>query len=255
MNNVGMVKPVTYGRMGNFLFQAAATMAYAWRNGMEFTLPDRTNDNKWNPIYLQHLVHPKFNSKLPCTLVKEKQFNFQVIPFKEEWRKGNIFLDGYWQSEKYFKDYRDQVLKVFGYKWELAGGSCSVHVRRGDYLTIKRGKQFKHPPVPKEWMERAMSMFPGFRFVFFSDDINWCKATFGHRSDCVFSEGQSEEQDLVLMSCCEHHICSASTFSWWGAWLNRNPNKVVIMPNHWLSPGWGGLDTSDIVPPEWRKLP
>jgi len=56
------------------------------------------------------------------------------------------------------------------------------------------------------------------------------------------------------MSCCEHHICSASTFSWWGAWLSQNPNKKVIMPKLWFIPGWGGHDVKDVVPPEWIRI-
>jgi len=113
---------------------------------------------------------------------------------------------------------------------------------------------FKHPPVTKEWYERAMEQFPGAEFLFFSDDIEWCKTTFGARSDCRFSEGLDEESDLEKMSGCEHHICSASTFSWWGAWLNQNVEKQVIMPAHWITSGWANLDTSDIVPPEWERL-
>ena len=252
--NKTFVKPLTYGRMGNFLFQAACAIAYAQKHGLEYTLPNTTNDPKWNPIYLQHLVHPEFNDNLPCVFVTERRFNYQELPFKEEWRSKNIILDGYWQSEKYFKDYRDQILQSFRFPWSPVSGVVSVHVRRGDYLTIRRHGKLKHPPVPKEWIERAMREFPGVLFHFFSDDIAWCDEQFGDRSDVKFSSGMNEVADLIGMSCCEHHICSASTFSWWGAWLNQNPNKRIIMPKHWLSPGWGGLDTSDVVPPEWERM-
>lgn len=251
--NKTFVKPLTYGRMGNFLFQAACAMAYAWRHGLRFTLPNKTNDPVGNPIYLQHLAEP-FDDKLPHVLVTEKKFTYQHLPFQEEWRSKNIILDGYWQTEKYFKEYRAQILEAFGYAWHPQAGIVSVHVRRGDYLTIKRNGQFKHPPVPKEWIETAMTSFPGCRFRFFSDDIAWCEQEFGHRKDCTFSKGRTEEKDLVHMSWCEHHICSASTFSWWGAWLNQNPSKRIIIPKHWFSPGWGRLDTSDIVPPEWERI-
>ena len=228
-------------------------MGYAWRHGMDFTLPHTTDNPKWNPIYLGHLAKP-FNSNLPSVTLTEGPFNYQELPFKEEWRDKNIILDGYWQTEKYFKEFRDRIISTFGYPWKLRHGTVSVHVRRGDYLEIKKGGQFKHPPVPKEWMEAAMALFPGWHFIFFSDDINWCQITFSGRKDCSFSKGVDEVSDLIEMSCCEHQICSASTFSWWGAWLNQNPKKRIVMPKHWLSPGWGGLDTSDVVPPKWERM-
>jgi len=242
--------------MGNFLFQAAAAMGYAWRHGLDFTPPSITNDRYWNPLYLQHLVNPKFNPNLRTVSVQEGLHCYQELPFREEWREKNIILDGYWQTEKYFKGFRDKILNAFGYSWEPRPNTCSVHVRRGDYLTIQRNGMFKHPPVSKEWIFKVMSLFPGYRFLIFSDDTEWCLRTFGGMENCVVIGGTNEEQDLVGMSCCEHHICSASTFSWWGAWLNRNPNKRIIMPAHWITPGWrGGIDCSDIVPAEWERLP
>ncbi len=243
----GMVKPRTYGRMGNFLFQAATAMSYAWDHGLEFTLPNTTSKPLDNPIYLQHLVNPAWNPSLPERVVEEQRHSFQPLPAPVPGH--NTILDGYWQSEKYFKHHRDRVIDAFGFRWESCPGTVSVHVRRGDYLILTK----KHPPVPKEWIEQAMSLFPGAVFRFFSDDIAWCKAEFGHLSWVSFSEGGNEVSDLVEMSYCEHHICSASTFSWWGAWLNRNPHKQVVMPRLWFQPG-RKEDTSDIVPLEWRRL-
>lgn len=245
-----MVIPLTYGRMGNFLFQAATAMAYAWDHGLEFTLPNTTTSRHDNPIYLQHLVHPAFNPKLHSVKLTEQAHGYIPLPFTEEWRAHNITLDGYWQSEKYFGHHRAQLLKMFGYGWTCWKGFVSVHVRRGDYLQLTR----KHPPVPAEWMLKAMALFPGHHFIFFSDDIKWCKDTFGRRKDVSFSEGKNEEGDLIAMTWCEHQICSASTFSWWGAYLNQNPEKRIIMPNHWFTPNYRGLDTRDIVPDSWERL-
>jgi hypothetical protein len=243
------------GRMGNFLFQAATTLAYAWEHGLEFTVPSTTRDKDDHPLYLQHLVNPKWDPLNSWVKLKEKAHTYSPITFDEYWRNKNIILDGYWQSEKYFKNYRRDVLRAFSFIWNPLYGTVSVHVRRGDYLTVKRGAMFKHPPVTKEWYERAMKKFPSYDFLFFSDDIEWCKTTFGWRSDCRFSESLDEVGDLEAMSGCEHHICSASTFSWWGAWLNQNWESRVIMPAHWITPGWNSsLDTSDIVPAEWERL-
>lgn len=265
-------KPV--GRMGNFLFEAASSLAYAWDHNLPFTTPHTTNDPHWNPLYLRHLKNEAYDPKLDTVEIREASFCYHPRPFKPEWKDGhNILFNGYWQTEKYFAKYRQRIIETFGFPWSPTRDTVSVHVRRGDYLTIKRNGMFKHPPVPKEWLEAQMAKFPGATFFFFSDDIGWCNEQFGKRRDVVLNsklllfsdeslfqigkrfEGVSDiELDLWAMSCCEHHICSASTFSWWGAWLNRNARKRVLMPKHWITPGWCNLDFSDVVPKEWERV-
>jgi len=245
-----MVTCKTYGRMGNFLFQAATTIAYALKHEQPYTLPSTTKDAFNNPIYLQHLAKPL--PQLPSLLVAENGHAFQEIPFKPSWAGRNIVLDGYWQSEKYFKDYRNEILDLFNYPWEPPSDTVSVHVRRGDYLRLTH----KHPAVTQGWYEAAMARFAGRQFRFFSDDIEWCQDAFKHVRNCQFSVGNTIEQDLIQMSNCEHHISSASTFGWWGAWLNRNPHKQVLIPEQWFAPREAAkLDTSDIVPADWIKIP
>lgn len=248
--NQPMVMPVTYGRMGNFLFQAAASIAYALDHNLPFTMPDATTHPVNNPLYLGHLVDYKYDIKLPIHRIIEQYHTWHPLPKPNPGH--NIILDGYWQTEKYFKYHRSKIIELFQYNDpnSQAKGVVSVHVRRGDYLTLTE----KHPPVTKEWYEKAMSHFEGYQFLFHSDDIAWCEQTFGHRDDCDFSLNESPEDDLMSMVSCEHHICSASTFSWWGAWLCENPSKQIIMPRQWFQPGHGGHDTSDIVPKSWKRL-
>lgn len=250
-----VVIPKTYGRMGNFLFQVAAAIAYAADHGLAYTVPTSTGDTFWNPLYLQHLVNSDYNDRLESVRVEEKrEFHFDPIPFKEEWRNRNIILDGYWQNPGYFRHREKEVRESFGFRWTPKVGHVSIHVRRGDYLTVKRGNMLKHPTVTKQWISDQMDKFKDVRFVFFSDDLSWCEENF-KRPDAVFHHGPSEVDDLVAMSWCEHHICSASTFSWWGAWLNRNPNKRIIVPKHWLTPGWNNhQNTEEIVPKEWERV-
>lgn len=249
-----MVTFENVGRMGNFLFEFAAAYAYALDHGLDFTVPTFTKSPKWNPIYFSHLFNPKWDPSLRQTILEERKFTYEQLPFSESWRQDNILIKGYRQNEKYFKHRREELLKVMGFRWFAIKGWVSVHVRRGDYLTIKKGEMFKHPPVPKVWILEQMMKFSGFQFMFFSDDIEWCKQEFEQYEGVFFSEGFTESQDLEHMSRLEHHICSASTYSWWGAWLNQNPNKRVIMPQHWITPGWSNLDFSDIVPAEWERV-
>lgn len=246
-----MVTFKNFGRFGNYLFQVAATIGYALRHNLEFSVPTTTQDPKWNPIYLQHLANPRYNPLLPEVRVVERGHAYQEIPFQEEWRTKNIVLDGYWQSEKYFAEFRNEILKEFGYSWTFNLGTVSVHVRRGDYVQLAH----KHPPLKPGWYDEAMSKFPGARFIFFSDDIPYCREHWGTRDDCTFSAGRTEEEDLVEMSCCENNISSASTFSWWGSYLNRNPNKRIIIPKRWFSEAEDKkCNTKDIVPESWERL-
>jgi hypothetical protein len=238
-----------YGRMGNVLFQASHCIALALKHNQEFGFPNRTNDPYWFPLYLQHLVNPKWQQGKEDILINENGHEFQEIEYKKEWEGLQVVLNGYWQSEKYFKEYRGEILYLFGFPYEKKEGIVSCHVRRGDYLHLRN----KHPEITKEWYEYAMSQFPGRKFKFFSDDIKWCRQEFGSRTDCDFSSNSNEVQDLIEMSQCEHNISSPSTFSWWGAWLNRNEDKKIYIPKLWFVEGYNLL-TKDIIPESWIKL-
>lgn len=156
-----------------------------------------------------------------------------------------MVLNGYWQSEKHWVEFKKEIVELFAFPWKLNEGYVSVHLRRTDFITLKE----KHPVVTDEWYNEAMALFQNKKFLFFSDEIDYCKKVWGHRSDCYFSN-VSIEQDMIDMSCCEGHICSASTYAFWGMYLNRNEDKKVIFPKLWFTPGWDGADTKDVLP-EW----
>lgn len=248
------------GRLGNFLFQAGAAFGYAKRHDLEFSVPSNTNDKYWNPLYLQHLVKPTPSSIDGIIHIREKKHTYIDLAFLEDWRNYIIILEGYFQSEKYFKDYRKELLKAFAFPWN-PHNNVSIHVRRGDYLKYPH----KHPVVPPQFYQEAVEQFfiDGYwDFHVFSDDINWCKGffiaddnLFPNEVNFIFHEGGSEIDDLIgISNCAGGHINSSSTFAWWGAWLNQNPQKIVITPKQWFVPGHGGLDTSDIIPESWIKL-
>lgn len=244
-----MVGTRFFGRMGNVLFQSANMIALALRYNQEFSVPNRTTNPFWNPLYLQHLVHPDWKQGVEDILINEHKHSWQPIEWKDEWKDKQVVLNGYWQSEKYFSEYRSEILYLFGFPYEKKEGLVSVHVRRGDYLTLPE----KHPPVPKEWYEMVMKKFVGYKFKFFSDDIKWCRETFGDRNDVEFSSNSDEVSDLIDASHCEHNISSASTFSWWISYLNRNENKAVYVPKLWFVEGYH-LDTTDIIPNWMQKI-
>jgi hypothetical protein len=92
------------------------------------------------------------------------------------------------------------------------------------------------------------------KFYVFSDDIEWCKNFFSDILDFEFISGNNEIRDLYLMSSCENNIIANSSFSWWGAWLNKNPNKKVIAPSVWFGPAKKNVITEDLYCKNWIKL-
>lgn len=239
------------GRYGNWFMEMCTALAYALRHNLPFHAPNgHGKDSFWYPVYCTHLCNPNYNPSLEEVHLWESAHHYQELPFEESWRDKNIVIEGYRQSEKYFKDYRTEILYLLNYPYDKREGVVAVHVRRGDYLHLTQ----KHPPVTKEWYESVMAKFPGYKFQFYSDDIDWCIREFGHRGDCDFSVGKDAEFDCYDGACCEHQIISASTFGWAMAWLNRNPDKKIYIPRLWFVEGWDGLDVKDIVPEEWVKL-
>ena len=185
-------------------------------------------------------------------------------------RLKNCFLDGYWQSEKYFSSIRSILLKEFTPRYSLrqdalsvvsliAGcEAVSVHVRRGDYVNNPSAYAF-HGLVDVEWYASAIryieSRVSDPQFFFFSDDIAWVRERFPKRSDFHFVDASPdglEHEDIFMMSSCKHQIIANSSFSWWAAWLNNNDQKIVIAPQRWFQKG--GPNTRDLLPDSWVRL-
>ncbi len=241
------------GRCGNFLFQSASSYGYARRNNLEWSTPNWTTHSFWSPLYLQHLVHPNYDRREDI-LLNENGMQYQEIPFMEDWRSRNIVLNGYYQSEKYFVEYRDEIIEKFAFPYTMKEDTCSVQARFGDYLTIEG----KHILVDEPYLRSAIAYIQDKtginKFKVFSDDLNYFKNNFGHIHNFEYSTNGDIIQDLIEISCCHSNINSSSTFSWWGAWLNRNPEKVVVTQSKWFQDGWCGLDTKDIIPDYFIKL-
>jgi len=221
----------------------------------------RREQNPWLAMFYQ-----LWNAKKPYyqrIIVDE-----QAVPFDENILKTsrNVFLRGYWQSEKYFKAIEsilreDLTLKAppSGLNHGLAEQirSCnavSLHIRRGDYITNSATNQ-THGALSIEYYQTAASFilrrFSDATFFVFSDDIPWGKENLNIKSPKIFVNHNTEKtdyEDLRLMSLCQHHIVANSSFSWWGAWLNPNKKKMVIAPKKWYSIS---VDTKDLIPEDW----
>lgn len=235
-----MITTKLYGGLGNNLFQMATCIAYSLKHNVPYCIPTKVD----NPHYPEQkpYIFPGVNycdKELNLPIYREKSFTYEEIPFMED-----ACLSGYWQSEKYFSEYREEILKSFGFGWAILEDVVSVQVRRGDYLNYPT----IHPVITKEYLEQAMSLFPGKDFMFFSDEIKWCEDNFKHRKDCHFDYDWDEVNALVNASCCEHNISSNSSFGWWIYWLNRNPNKKGVFPRKWFGEAMDH-DTKDLYIP------
>jgi hypothetical protein len=170
-----------------------------------------------------------------------------------------VYLDGYWQNEKYFKDYKKQLIQNFKFKNiskcnnQLAKkisseNSISLHVRRFDKIkslkdVFYRLKLFLLWRVASKnyylkSIDKISKMVENPKFYVFSDDKDWVSKNLTINYDHVFvdwNRGANSYEDLFLMSQCKHNIISMSTFSWWSAWLNNNSNKIIISPKKWAS--------------------
>ena len=180
-------------------------------------------------------------------------------------------LHGYWQSEKYFGDISHIIRKEFTLGEDLNGrnagmagtlrstGSVSVHVRRADYVADPVTNKV-HGICELRYYERAIELIASRvgdpHFYIFSDDMQWAKSNLNVPYAVTYMDQNPPDAahiDMCLMSLCKHNIVANSSFSWWAAWLNSNPDKIVIAPERWfLAPE---LDTKDLVPPEWIRLP
>lgn len=178
----------------------------------------------------------------------------------------NVYLDGYWQTNKYFERYKDKILETFkfpdvtdeinkNYLRIIHKSDCSVsmHIRLGDYLELSE----KYGGIcTTEYYKKAVLYFKmkyvNPTFIIFSNDPESAKQLFNDNS-FIFIESNDEKMawiDMFLMTQCNHNIIANSSFSWWGAWLNQHKNKEVVAPQKWEN----NALMSDVCPLEWIRL-
>lgn len=253
------------GGLGNYLFQIATSFAYSKKHNKNLMFDPSDayivhNDiNHYRDNLFSKLTFQNFTKKCD-QFYTEPNFHFTEIPFFN----GSTCLDGYFQSEKYFSIFREDLLNLFDfgginknfieekYSHIIKKNTCSIHVRRGDYLKYPD----VHPTLSLDYYRKSISNFgKDVIFLIFSDDINWCKQNLNLLSDNLFYiEGNADYQDLYLMSISKNNIICNSTFSWWGAWLNQNTNKKVIAPSVWFGHKLNHYITNDLYCNDWIKI-
>lgn len=176
--------------------------------------------------------------------------------------KSNCYIMGWFQNEMYFKGMRKDIIRDFAPKNKIIISKAlrqlinnndvvSIHIRRGDYV--------KHNLcIDLDYYYRAVKYICGKIeepiFLIFSDDVNWVRKNINITNQLYFIDDFKKYEDyeqLHIMSRCKHNIIANSSFSWWGAWLNQNPDKIVIAPNKW----WlNSVESLNIIPCEWIRI-
>lgn len=251
------------GGLGNMMFQIAATEWMSHKSGfksfyhnLDQQIHKLNTEQRFNPK-LKH-AHEYLNIFKNFKWPKTGSFKQTVgVPFIYTPLKviDNTCYNGYFQSEKYFNEEfvqklfepSDIILKKIKEKYgNITDNSCSIHVRRGDYLKLSH----KHPVKDMDYFNKAMDIIKSEKYIIFSDDIEWCKNNF-KGSQYIFIE-DVDYIEIFLQSMCSHNIISNSSFSWWGAYLNKNKNKKVVAPLVWFANS--KEDARDIVPAKWIKI-
>ena len=183
-----------------------------------------------------------------------------------------VYLDGYWQSDRYFSHVAELLRQEFVLKHTLdrnnermaarirdAGmRAVSLHIRRGDYVSDPHTAQY-HGVCSLDYYQAAVDHLaervPDPHFFVFSDDLDWAKDNLKLRHAMTLVDVNDADQgarDMALMMMCQHYVIANSSFSWWGAWLNSHADKIVVAPERWFS--GASHDTSDLIPASWIRL-
>ena len=285
-----MINVILNGSFGNNLFQYAVGKHLAIKNKTTLRLITykclnnheiigRNGITALSSFTIDHVLYAKMTYKsiimrfcIPLPFFKDKLyyekewcFNPEVLTFKD-----GACLDGYFQSEKYFKGIEHIIRNNLRFKNDTLGeqgaiykeqilnlNSVGLHVRRGDYLTSSL-----HNVCNMRYYSKSIAYiqdrFESPHFFIFSDDLEWCRENF-HIPHCTFVKIQAAKNnpiiDFQLMSLCKHNIISNSTFSWWAAWLNDNHEKMVVAPNRWFNDErLNDQALQDTIPSDWIRI-
>ena len=268
------------GGLGNQLFMYAVGRCLAHRLNAEFKLdmsscPADENSHSRYRLFEFNIAEnlasgEEIESVKASNCVEEPSHLHKDIGYMPEVLNApdDTYTRGYFQSEKYFIEIEDIIRREFTLKdfegehsrhWleKIQGAECAVslHIRHGDYTSLGLLGLFGVMPVKYYYdcVEELKKISPQITLFVFSDDINWAKRNLLFDVPTEFVEGCERDCDeMFLMSQCRHNIIANSTFSWWGAWLNPNPDKKVFAPARWLRKH---CVNRDVLPDAWIKMP
>jgi len=235
--------------MGNCIYSAAMLIAYAKKHNLKFCLPDKAvayNHFKNGDVSVPFTFPSTGVMPVNPTIYKEPNMAQGIPCYHEIPKMDNVSFDGYFQSFLYFSWCRDYILETFNFPYKMEKGVVSISVRRGDCVGVD-----EFPIAPPEYYHNAIKYMQDRGYNLFrvhSDDQRWCKNEFTpekyNGATFQFTAG-NEMNDFISIQNCEHQITARSTFSLTGAWFNRNPNKIVLVPT--LRHKWWGAQNKDLL--------
>ena len=273
------------GGLGNQIFQIFATISYGIKSGNPFKFlalqklgggSTTIRYTFWESFFSN--LKPFLINELPLNIevVRENGFPYNIIPISKLIKK-DVMMYGYFQSYKYFHENYNVICRIIGLEKmkeqllqktnvtnDYLVNTISMHFRIGDYKKIQ---QF-HPLATYSFYERAVTHIKkvnsnqSFNIMYFCEDddiedvliiINKLSSKFPDYSFIRGTNSLEDWEQMLLMSCCHHNIIANSSFSWWSAYFNSNPNKIVCYPSVWFGE-IANNDTRDLCPPEWVKI-
>jgi len=256
-----MISVFLQGGLGNQLFQVAAAKSlaldlnddFAVNHDICYTPNQGQKSEKYKNTFFKNI---KETTSIPNIIYQEPEHTYNEIP-----KVKNITIHGYFQSEKYFINNKQKITEDFTLdkKWfdettdwknknKINKSTVGVHIRRGDYLKFSH----HHKINGIEYYTKAFKYFKNVDFIVVSDDIEWAKNNI-NSNNVYYSDFSDEIKDFALLSSCDHNINGNSTFSWWAAYLNKNPNKKIYVPSEWYTKE-ANCDIKDLIPEEWIKI-
>lgn len=222
----------------------------------------------FNKLSLIHRIKRKIKLNYPKK-IEEKTFEYSS---EINSIRSPVLAVGYFQSYKYFTGFENYVRSLFVFPVDKLSkenidllpalkkkNTVAIHIRRGDYITDKVTNQFHGCCTVGYYTEAILKIATKVDqpiLVFFSDDPEWVKENFEklpfEKNFIAHNKGKNSWADMFLMSICSHNIIANSSFSWWGAWLNNNPEKIIIAPKYWFQAK--EIDINSIIPEEWIKV-
>ncbi len=266
------------GGAGNQMFQYALGYTISLLHGQDLYIDLSSYENyKVRNFELNKFGFDiKIANQEDCEILNRKHF-FKKILYKDKSKtfnpkllniKGSAYLKGFWQSEKYFSCMRDEILSLFEFRDKSFivnhnllqdiknSNAVCVNLRLGDYITNETNKRI-HFVCKKDYYTNAIKYMckniTNPKLFVFSDDIEGSKEFLPDGYDFVFADTANWQEDMYFMSECKHNIVANSSFSWWAAWLNKNPDKIVAAPSRWYTKE-ARVNDKDVVPNNWVKI-
>jgi len=254
------VTPYMVGGLGNQLFMIANAYCIAKDNDLKFILNDTYNSNRktyFDTLFKNLSVENINLSQL--TSVKEKEFSYNEIAVP---KNSNILLHGYFQSDKYFNKYKNEIYELFSLPQDIKDYATeklnsyndkikvAVHIRRGDYV----GSDLHYVQPIQFYLDSQKYMNEKLgedkiSYIYISEDIEWVKSNFNIREVDVVVEEKHDYHEFAMMQLCDHFVICNSTFSWWAAWLSKNSDKIVIIPKVWFCEN--KMNAKDLYVNDW----